>query len=287
MRCRKERTDHKFRANFELFMPNTHCKHIVLGCSNDHGYIPMLDPYKNDKRARGRITLLRAGKVAQGYHELPFATTCFVGDRDLLKSSSTLNILTDSGNTSPRGSITRQPTPPTSPTDMKSSKVQLSGGLMSPRSPSDETRNQVQQQRYIYPRPIAVNKKMERVDQDLPPVSLTDSRALADRLKNARVKPCHEFNLSGRCSIIDCQYDHQRLLPPAECAAYARKTRTKSCRTGSKCSNEGCMYGHMCQLDGKGFCRYGDICHFKMFHGMDTTVFKEYPITKNGLVNKK
>ena len=281
---RKEGTDYKLKAMFELFVPNTHCKHIILGCSHDHGYMPLLNQYKNDKRARDRITLLRTEKVAQGYQQLPFGTAIF--DK-LLKSSSTLNNLNNAGNTSPHEIITRQPTPPTSPTDLKTSKAQLSGGLMSPRSPAEETKDQVHQQAFIYPRPVTVNQRLERIDQDLPLANPADVRALDDRILNTRVKPCNEFNLVGRCSVPDCGYDHQRLLPEGERIAYARKTRTKRCHTGSKCINERCMYGHMCQFDAKGICRYGEGCHFSMYHGMDTTVFKEFPVTKRGSVNTR
>ena len=249
---RKERTDYKFKANFELFVPNTHCKHLVLGCAHDHGYIPMLDQYKNDKRARGRITLLQTEDVAQGYLQLPFSTTCFV--EGLLKSSATLNTPNNSGKMSPSQRITRQPTPPTSPNDLKTTKAQLSGGLMSPQSPREEKRNETQQQGFIYPRPVTVNKKMERVDQELPPVSETDADALDRRLQNPRAKPCNVYNLVGICSIPGCRFDHASPLPAGERLAYARVQRTKSCRNGAKCRNESCIFGHMCPHEIKGHC---------------------------------
>ena len=106
---------------------------------------------------------------------------------------------------------------------------------------------------------------MERIDQDLPLVSPADAHALDDRIKNARVKPCNEFNLIGKCSMPDCKYDHERLLPEGERLAFARKTRTKICRLGSKCLNERCMYAHMCQLDAKRSCGYREGCHFNIF----------------------
>ena len=48
----KEGADVKIKAVFDHYAPdiNVRCKHIVLGCSNDHGYLRMLAPYKHKSR---------------------------------------------------------------------------------------------------------------------------------------------------------------------------------------------------------------------------------------------
>ena len=48
----KEGTDYKIRAFFDLFGPdiNSRCRHVVLGCSHDGGYLRMLAPYKHKAR---------------------------------------------------------------------------------------------------------------------------------------------------------------------------------------------------------------------------------------------
>ena len=50
-RC-KEVTDFKIRAFFDLFAPviNLRCRHVVLGCSHDKGYLRMLADYKHQAR---------------------------------------------------------------------------------------------------------------------------------------------------------------------------------------------------------------------------------------------
>lgn len=277
---RKELTDYKIKAMFELFISNAHCKHVVLGCSHDHGYIPMLDQYKNNARARDRITLLHTENPAQGYHGLPFPTTKFM---KLLKSSSTLNGPFKSTNTSPLKSSRHGTTPPKSPVDLHSDLTQASTGLISPRSPKDETKHQGRQRKYLYPRPIIVNKKQQRLDQELPIVDPEAALALDVRLKNSSVRPCNEFNLTGKCTRQGCTYDHQHPLPSAQCLPYAKKTREGRCKMGWWCRNEMCIYGHMCQGDAKGYCHWGEGCNLKLFHGMDTTVNQEIPLTESGL----
>ena len=48
----KEATDYKIRTFFELLMPdiNLRCRHIVLGCCHDKGYLRMLARYKHKTR---------------------------------------------------------------------------------------------------------------------------------------------------------------------------------------------------------------------------------------------
>lgn len=48
----KEGTDYKIRTFFELLAPdmNLRCRHLVLGCSHDKGYLRMLARYKHKTR---------------------------------------------------------------------------------------------------------------------------------------------------------------------------------------------------------------------------------------------
>ena len=277
---RKERTEYKVKAMFELMLPNTHCRHVVLGCSHDRGYIPMLDKYKSYARTKDRITLLHTENSAQEYHALPFTTASF---DLLLKSSSTPNGSLNPTKIPPSRGIKQESTPPKSPVDTSAYLPQPSGGFMSPRSSKDETKHQSRQGKHIYPRPIIVNKKQQRLDQELQSVDSEAALALDVRIRNSPVKPCNEFNFTGRCTLRGCIYDHQRPLPPAQCMAFAKRTREARCKVGSWCRNEMCIYGHMCQGDAKDYCSKGERCGLKMFHGMDTTPHQEIPLTESSL----
>ena len=48
----KEGTDVKLRTVFDHYVPDigVRCRHVVLGCSNDHGFLKMLAHYKYDER---------------------------------------------------------------------------------------------------------------------------------------------------------------------------------------------------------------------------------------------
>lgn len=87
----KERADHKIKGVpsrcqvlrlelidlflielFSLYVQNTHCKHIVLGCCHDNGYVVTLDPHRLDVVTASRITLLQGPRVGREYLVLPF-----------------------------------------------------------------------------------------------------------------------------------------------------------------------------------------------------------------------
>lgn len=55
------------------FVHNQYCKQIMLGCCHDNGYLPNLDPYTKNPAIVARITLMRRSRLGHFYSNLPFS----------------------------------------------------------------------------------------------------------------------------------------------------------------------------------------------------------------------
>jgi hypothetical protein len=90
----KEETDNKFKGMvstssihvlvsltkafsdvLEVYVPNPLCKHIILGCYHDQGYIPFLRKFDQGPSVSEKITLLKTGPLARGMESLGFKKT--------------------------------------------------------------------------------------------------------------------------------------------------------------------------------------------------------------------
>lgn len=246
----KERTDYKIKANFDNELFNSSCKYVILGCAHDNGYIPMLDPYKNNERVRNRIMILTNEAATQQFKALYPKPGKPFGELGLsvLQSSTCLNNPTRSPN-SPKLAIglpvKTQPTPPQTPVE--------------PPPP-------VQRSHY-YPQPISVNQEDRRIDHPIPEPSPETARAYKQRIHNGAPKPCNDFHLTGHCRNDPCRFDHTPLSSADEYLVLARYTRSQPCRSEGFCRNEMCIFGHHCPQDAAGRCPRRD-CFLARFHGL-------------------
>ncbi|TLS29486.1 hypothetical protein PpBr36_01517 [Pyricularia pennisetigena] len=66
----KERTDHKIRETLRVMSRLSQCKHVIFGPCHDNGYLPVLEPYKQDPIVGPKLSLLEASPATPGFIRL-------------------------------------------------------------------------------------------------------------------------------------------------------------------------------------------------------------------------
>ena len=246
---------------FSLFIKDTHCKHLVLGCCHDNGYVVILDPYKHNAAATSRITLLQGPRSGREYSQLPFEKLKL---NDLFREAA----LTPNNAihpASPGASFTNLPWRPAE------SREKTSNGLV--EKPTTFSRA-------VYPRNIYLNEDKERVDDFFPEPNAGDWANFNRRLKQQKI--CNEYTLKGSCNNKQCAFAHIPDLPPGEVYALAKSARLTACSAGSACRSFVCAYGHVCPNDGD--CTRGNKCFFKKVHGVDIIAVEELRAPLQGII---
>ncbi|KAL8777953.1 MAG: hypothetical protein Q9194_002259 [Teloschistes cf. exilis] len=247
----KERADHKVKEQFDLFIDNIQCKHILLGIAHDNGYVPTLDAFKNNPTVASRISLLKPISKGREYNGLPFDVASFESifrkddlphDRPYGKHPRTLP-------------PPRQP-PPFTPVPMRK---RATGKDLIKRRP-------------IYPGPVWLNKDNQRVDEDLGEPSEKGLATLESLVRNHKL--CNDHQLRGSCNNPSCRYSHEPALDGEELIAFALKARRTPCGGGSKCRSKLCVLGHQCPYGLS--CSRRATCFFKKLHMDDQTMDHEY-----------
>ena len=232
--------------SFNLFIKDTHCKHLVLGCCHDNGYAVILDPYKHDPASKSRITLLHGSQLGKEYTNLPFNTIKLNGIfREAALASSSNNQQARSGD-----SFTIVPS------RLERSHEHVNSGV------SDTTAVFT---RAVYPRHILLNVHDERVDAPFPEPRAEDWTNFNQRIKQQKL--CNDYTLKGHCDNQKCVYAHIPDLHLGEVWALAKRVRFSFCTQGSKCRSADCVYGHVCPHG--DVCPRGNKCSFKKVHGKD------------------
>ena len=68
-----------FIDSLKLYVGDSHCRHILFGCSHDNGYARVLEDYATEDVYMDRITLLQGAPFEKELRVLPFRTTKFPG----------------------------------------------------------------------------------------------------------------------------------------------------------------------------------------------------------------
>ncbi|KAI4124588.1 MAG: hypothetical protein LQ338_004726 [Usnochroma carphineum] len=157
----KERADHKIKEQLGLFLSNIQCKHILLGVAHDNGYVPALDPYKNNPMTASRISLLRPIRTGWEFQSLPFGFVEF--DSSIFRTEELPNDRPSYANLAKTTSFRQPPLPPPASQNHKSPVSQN-------HKPAKGAKDLVAR-RPIYPGPVYLNKDDERVDEHLGTVS--------------------------------------------------------------------------------------------------------------------
>lgn len=234
----------------------------MLGVAHDNGYVPALDPYKNNPSTASRISLLRPFRTGWEFQSLPFEFVQF--DSSIFRTeelpndrpSYTTNL------TKPTPSF-RPPVPSPVAQNHKSKPASVAKDLVARRP--------------IYPGPIYLNKDEERVDEHLGTVSDKAETGLEFRLSQSG-KLCNDFNLRGDCLNPRCPYAHEPSLEGEELIAFALKARQTACGTGSRCRFKLCVLGHQCpnQRPPGSSCPRSQTCYFKKLHHVDPKIDHEH-----------
>lgn len=66
----KERADHKIRETLRVMARLSQCKHVIFGPCHDNGYLPYLEPYKQDPIVGPKLSLLEATPATPGFIRL-------------------------------------------------------------------------------------------------------------------------------------------------------------------------------------------------------------------------
>ncbi|KAH6634698.1 hypothetical protein B0J18DRAFT_27785 [Chaetomium sp. MPI-SDFR-AT-0129] len=71
----KYRADYKLIATFKQFAENPTCKHILLACSADNSFAPMLAQFTENTKVLEKVTILNSFHTGTEFIDLPFPTT--------------------------------------------------------------------------------------------------------------------------------------------------------------------------------------------------------------------
>ena len=177
-----------------LYAKDTHCRHVLIGCCNDNGYVPSLDQVKTSDTCP-KISLIEHHRSGAGYRNLPFKVASLDGVF--------------------RGA------------DLTSKSIKRS------RSPSPAPFNpriQVIAQKYFK---VQLNRYGERIDIPLPHANRVDLRAVEERQKSHPPGPCSVHYIFGPGSCIGrCRFSHEGYIDSSEILALAFQGRDIACRDG-------------------------------------------------------
>ena len=270
----KERADYKLREYLRVFLPNMHCKHVVLGgISHDNGYLPMLEPLKRDSHISSRISLLETYPAQPAFQTLGFrmfqCPSIFRSDNLPMRFDQQMTLPQRSMPPPPAPAV--QPpallppiappkpsmsTPPSAPATVASpspaASADSSWATVSKKPGNIKEVNLVSkkgpQQRFML-----FNRHDERLDPDLPKADSGAIQRMFDRINKHKV--CNAYHLNGNCDKGEyCDYDHGVKMTPGELLALKHHARRRCCPLRTECFDFNCVFGHSCP--------YGADCHF-------------------------
>jgi hypothetical protein len=64
-----------FADVLNIYVPNSQCQHIILGCCHDQGYVPFLRQFEKGSSVSQKITLLQSGPLPPRMESLGFKKT--------------------------------------------------------------------------------------------------------------------------------------------------------------------------------------------------------------------
>ncbi|KAF2651412.1 hypothetical protein K491DRAFT_90377 [Lophiostoma macrostomum CBS 122681] len=309
----KDRADDKIIESLKLYVGNSHCRHILFGCSHDNGYARILENYATEEVYMDQITLLEGAPFEKELRVLPFRTTKFPGlfrDAKVDRLQSRTSIPAKTYNVI-QGMPTRFPPAPR----QVSSNSLLNSPIMAhviphiPRTPSTSSlassegvaakpvpivNNSWAAKAAAPPPPvnpdsspaykpanredsISRNRQGQRVD---PPCRDYD-KAEVDRVK--KMKMCNVHFLRQECPYGDnCTHYHDYKPTKDELGTLRLVARMAPCQNGSGCQDVKCIYGHRCPaplsrnpVKGNKPCIFSDQCKFPLeLHEIDCHVVK-------------
>lgn len=178
-----------------LFVNNIQCKHIMLGVAHDNGYVPTLDPYKNNPTIVSRISLLKPGHLGWEFYGLPF---------EVIEFDSIFRTV----------ELPNDPPPYKFPnrSAFALKQPQQPPPAVLPQKARPFVNNHLVTRNPIYPGPVLLNKDDDRVDEYLGTPSEFAEELLKSYISNGN-KLCHIYHLLQRCNAgTRCPYSHEPTL---------------------------------------------------------------------------
>jgi hypothetical protein len=259
-------------AAFHQFVESPSCRHVLLACCHDSGYVRMLEKCVHNSTIVQKVTLVKSFQTGGEFEGLPFHATTMdtvfrsnpLGHRPGSASGAT-NFESDElavqVNASPALS-----TPPVSRTITYASRAAAS------QKPAVSST--------LNPRPlpvfgtldknlILINEDGHRIDMLLPPKSATVFDAFQRKTHDGGKRFCNMYHLYGVCAG-NCGYLHDPLTA-GEKLVMRHKLRAQKCHDRGECRDPLCFYGHHCSCPWMG-----KKCSFPLaMHGVDVGSWRE------------
>ncbi|QDS77272.1 hypothetical protein FKW77_003883 [Venturia effusa] len=282
----KDRADEKVIETFKLHAHDYRCRHIILGCSHDNGFVRLLENYVFDDLVFPRVTLLEGVPFEKEFDSLQFSRqrfgTLFRNQKIALPSTlppwAVLGsdfIPARNGNMTPSDSVASLDNTGNVPLTTWASKAKAAAAM--PVTPPSAKLNLASSS----PAGIPRNRKGQRVDP-----TCNFDKTEVDRVR--KLKMCNVHYLRQECPYGDtCTHQHDRIPTKTELEALRVVARMAACRNGSTCEDIKCIYGHRCQApprldktkwtssEGGKTCIFGSDCVFPgELHNIDTNIVK-------------
>ncbi|KAE9983534.1 hypothetical protein BLS_004116 [Venturia inaequalis] len=242
----KDRADEKIIETFKLHAHDYHCRHIILGCSHDNGFVRLLENYVFDDFVFPRLTLLEGVPFEKEFDTVPFTRskfgTLFRNQKIVLPSTlppwAVLGsdfIPARNENLTPSDSVASADASFNGPLLTWASKAKAAAAMPETPPPVKAV--------LAAPGPPGIprNRKGQRVDAGCP-----FDKAEVDRVR--KLKMCNVHYLRHECPYGDkCTHKHDRSPTKSDLETLRVVARMAACRNGSACDDTKCIYGHRCQ----------------------------------------
>ncbi|KAL1302383.1 hypothetical protein AAFC00_002786 [Neodothiora populina] len=308
----------KIEAQLNLHLYERRCKQIILGCSDESVYAPMLQDLASSEGCRKRISLLSGLPLDPELEELPFCSLRMPGifrntQMEVHHFTDQISEMVPAGVMSLPSVIGVPLGPPTPPISTPALSARPDSGLdnfsskmsiASPRTSIDQSSPRpitwastaikgmsfpVKSASKIFTMPeppepkIRCNKYGERLNP-IPPVY---KREEVNRIRT--LKLCNAHYLRHGCAHPDeaCVHEHGYKCTKSEIETLKLIARMSPCIHGPECGDESCIHGHNCPFPGNTdsnkrgkVCSNGSSCRFPAnMHGQDITAVRTSKVT--------
>ncbi|CAM1504877.1 Fc.00g024680.m01.CDS01 [Cosmosporella sp. VM-42] len=250
----KECADEKIKAAFRINVVDVHCQQIYFGGAPDNGYARLLGPYRDDKSACQRITLLEGPPFAKELADL----------KDSFRTTTLANIFRSQKLPATNGRVSNHPSRPGSPPANYAAAAAVA--VAQPVSSAHRASLPIARRCSVLGA-VHRNRHGQRVDALLPSYSREDYFNLKSR------KLCNAFHLTGICPHEDtywtCHHSHDGKLSDKQLIALAAVARQSPCSTGLECDDPNCYNSHRCP---RGDCQEPNCRWGEEMHGIDTKI---------------
>ncbi|EEU33462.1 uncharacterized protein NECHADRAFT_89465 [Fusarium vanettenii 77-13-4] len=212
----KECADEKIKATFRINVVDVHCRQILFGGAPDNGYARLLGPYKEDKTACRRITLLEGPPFANELADLKDSFRTTASFAKIFRSEKLPTM---------KRRVSFRLSAPGSP----STNYAAAAAAKPPPASTPQASPTVPGRSLLFG-VVHHNRLGQRVDAPLPQYSREDFFSLKSR------KLCNAFHLLGACPYEDkygiCNHDHDGKLSDKQLLALAAIARQSPYQMG-------------------------------------------------------